>query len=714
LYKLPYFSNSQAGGRPVGAIFSAYWLHLLYDELSAQRERWILWGPVMLGAGIAIYFSLPTEPPVVWGGAILAAALGLSSLRVVRRSWLIVFFAGAAAAALGFCTAQLRTMQVAAPLISAKPLVTVLSGRVTAIERRSQGNRLTLQDLSIDRLVSEETPLRVRVRVGRLPAGLTPGRRVTMKARLMAPPGPSSPGGFDFSRLAWFQRIGGVGYAISRVLIEEPVGNSANHDLTTHINALRHAVSERIRQLSPGVTGGLAAALLTGDRGGISQEAMSAMRDSGLAHLLAISGLHIGLVTMTLFFLLRFGFACIPVLALRHPIKKWAAAGALFGSFCYFLLAGMTVPTQRAFIMMAISLSAVMLERNPISLRLVAIAASMILLWQPESLMSVSFQMSFAAVVVLVALYETVAPRFAHWRQRSGHVGRIWLYLATVALTTIAASAATAPFAVYHFHKIANFGLIANLFAVPVMAFWVMPMGLLALLLLPFGLAALPLVFMGIGIEAILWIATTVSGLKGATYTVQALPESTLVLATLSGLWLCLWQGRIRFLAMAGFLAALPPTLSARPPDMLVSGDGTVFAVRSTLGVHTPPKVRRGRVLEDWLARWGRSDVTIAQTGLSKPLACDHLACLYRNDQGNVVSYVFDRGALAEDCHAAQMIVATFPVGRSCRPQYGVIDRYDLWREGAHAIWIDEDGIITRTVAEHRGKRPWIRNRGNR
>jgi competence protein ComEC len=202
------------------------------------------------------------------------------------------------------------------------------------------------------------------------------------------------------------------------------------------INQYRFALSQEIRRLLPGESGALAAALLTGDRGGISKATMAAMRDSGLAHLLAISGLHIGLLTMTLFFVLRYLFAAIPFIALRYSIKKWAALLSLAGAFCYFMLAGMTVPTQRAFIMMALSLGAILLDRRAISLRLVAVAAAAILLWRPESLVSVSFQMSFAAVVVLVAAYEVAGPVFSSWRRQAGYPRRIGLYIAAVSLTT--------------------------------------------------------------------------------------------------------------------------------------------------------------------------------------------------------------------------------------------------------------------------------------
>lgn len=679
---------------------------LLLAAVQAQRERWPLWLPVLLGAGIGGYFSLPVEPPLWLGGAVLLA--GLPAFWLLRRSGgSLIALAALLAVILGFTVAQWRTASVATPVISGKMKFAAVSGQVLAVERRARGNRLWLRELLIEEVKAADTPHSIRLRVGHLPPGLQPGDWVSLRANILAPPGPSSPGGFDYSRLAWFQRIGGVGFAVSKVTALPPPAGEGGISAMIRLNQYRFALSQEIRRLLPGESGALAAALLTGDRGGISKETMAAMRDSGLAHLLAISGLHVGLLTMTLFFALRYLFACVPFVALRYPIKKWAALFSLAGAFCYFLLAGMTVPTQRAFIMIALSLGAVMLDRRAISLRLVAVAAAIILLWRPESLVSVSFQMSFAAVVVLVAVYEVAGPMFSNWRRHAGIVRRAGLYVAAVSLTTLAASIATAPFALYHFHKVASFGLVANLLAVPIMAFWVMPVGLLALVLVPLGLGLVPLLLMGVGIDVVAYIAVTVAGWEGATHGLPALPTLTLVGVTLSGLWLCLWRGPIRLAAAGGFALALLPALLWRPPDALVSADGAAFAVASPNGVHVPDGVRVNRVMRDWLARWGDEKLLRGRSGSDPTLACDNLACLHRGGEGVLVSYVFDKGALQEDCRSANVVIATMPVGRRCAAPDGVIDRYDLWRKGAHALWFEHDRVLIKTVADERGVRPW-------
>jgi competence protein ComEC len=332
---------------------------------------------------------------------------------------------------------------------------------------------------------------------------------VRLRAVLMPPAGPAAPGAYDFARAAWFKEIGAVGYAMSRA---EVVAVGERNGLAPHIAGWRRSLALHLREQMPGQAGAVAAALMTGDRGAIPEGTLQDMRDAGLAHLLAISGLHVGLIAGWLFFSVRFLLALIPGLALRAPIKKWAAAAALLGAFAYMLLTGATVPTQRTFLMLALVMAAVMLDRVAISFRLLAWAAVAVLLWAPESLLSVSFQMSFAAVVGLTAIYEGLGPAVMRWRSDGGRAKRLSLYLGAVLLTTLVASLTTAPFALYHFNRVAMYGLAANLVAVPLTALWVMPSALAAYVLMPLGWEQLALVPMGLGIQAMLAVAHAVAG----------------------------------------------------------------------------------------------------------------------------------------------------------------------------------------------------------
>ena len=328
------------------------------------------------------------------------------------------------------------------------------------------------------------------------------------------------------------------------------------------------------------------------------------MRNSGLAHLLAISGLHIGLVASILFVAVRGLLALVEPLALRHPIKKWAASVALAGAFGYLLLTGATVPTQRAFLMVALVLVAVLTDRSAFSMRTVALAAMAILVLRPESLLSVSFQMSFAAVVALIATYETLGARFAGWRRSAAWPRRVLLYLLGVGLTTVVASLATMPFAAYHFNQVAHYGLAANLLAVPLTALWIMPWGVATYVLLPFGLEALALAPMGWGIEAVVGIAETVAAWSGSISRLVAPAPAALALVSLGGLWLCLWVGRWRLWGVAAICDGLLIGLAARPPDILIDGRGDVAEVRDGAGGLRLSSARaNGFRTETWLRR---------------------------------------------------------------------------------------------------------------
>ena len=404
--------------------------------LEEERDRWILWIPVGLGAGIGAYFALSLKPPW-WSGPVAACLLIAAAvwLRARPAPFLALLFV--LVPAIGFASAQLRAAWVAAPTIQQRLGPTGV-GRVVTVEIRQSGRRVTIDRLRISRLGPDRTPERIRLRV---PAGapqLTPGDWLRARAILMTPPPPAAPGAYDFQRRAYFETLGGVGFSLGAPERIAEGGATGLAALPEFVATLRQNISAHVRAALPGVEGAVAAALMTGDRGTIPRPVLDDLRDSGLAHLLAISGLHIGLVAALLFGGVRLILALIPGVALRSPIKKWAAAVAVVGAFLYALIAGATIPTQRAFLMIGLILVAVMLDRRGLSMRVVAWAATVVLLIRPESLLGASFQLSFAAVVALVAVYEKVY--LGRWLQTSEVASpyrKSVRYLAGVGLTTI-------------------------------------------------------------------------------------------------------------------------------------------------------------------------------------------------------------------------------------------------------------------------------------
>ena len=451
------------------------------EVLLRERERWLLWAPVALAFGVAGYFSLPQEPPLWAGPAWAGTFFGLVFLSR-RRMWLALLFLALAIAGCGLTAGQVRTLSVAAPVLKEKIGPVEVRGRLVETGIGEGRQRYILDDLSIRGVPADETPLKARISVyvparshdaGAAPSlRPAPGDYVRLRASLRPPPGPVAPRAWDFGRQSWFRGIGAVGFSYGAAEIIADAGERPRRGISKWLRDLRHGISARIVAALGERGGGLATALLTGDRSAISDSTLDNMRASGLAHLLAISGLHIGLVAGIIFVVVRLGLAAIEPLALRYPIKKWAAATALLGSLCYLLLSGASIPTQRAFMMTSLVLLAVLLDRTSLSMRLIALAAFLLLVLRPESLMGPSFQMSFAAAVALVAAYEYWRAPLARLASGASFKLRPLLYLVGVAVTTIIAGSATAPFAIYHFNRFAEYGLLANLAAVPLTGLW--------------------------------------------------------------------------------------------------------------------------------------------------------------------------------------------------------------------------------------------------
>lgn len=702
-------ARNWAIGRAVAAATS--WLA---QASVSERDRWVLWTPVALGIGISVYFALRSEPPL-WVGPVATSAWGLAYLMLRRWPAPALVAATAILLGLGFAAAQLRVAIVSAPIMERELTGVRIEGRACEIGMLPKGYRVYVDRLSIPGLASDETPMRVRLRVNS-DAAIIPAQSVSVTARLGPISGPVAPAAFDFQRDLFFERVGGVGFAFGTpqtIADGEPPGWLS--DLPCRLSGLRLRIGQRIRAVLGHDTGAIGVALVTGDQGAISKPVLQDMRDSGLAHLLSISGLHIGLVAGILFVTVRRALCLFPRVALYHPIKKWGAVVALIGTLFYVVLAGAPVPTVRAFIMAGMFLMAVVLDRTAISMPPVAWAAIVVLLVSPEELIGPSFQMSFAAVVALVAAYESTQGLRLRWRAETGWFGRAGLYVAGVLLTSLIATLATSPYSIFHFNRIASYGVIANMAAVPLTGLWIMPWAVLAVLLMPFGLEHLALVPMGWGIDVIIEIADAIAGWPGAVRTMPTMPLAGLVLVTLGGLWLCLWQRPWRFAAVPLILLGMATVALSRAPSVLVAGDGRLFAVADSAGGLLLSSERTNEfIAEKWLQRSGQEEAEPWPTdgyGAGGRLACDALGCIYRI-HGRTIALVQQSIALSEDCAVADVVVSFEPIRTSCRPTVAAIDWFDLWRNGAYAIWVDPDGTIDiESVQERRGERPWVPRR---
>jgi len=677
-------------------------------QLEAERGRWFLWTPVLFGAGIGSYFALPTEPNALTAAAFVLTAFALKL--TLRRGVIETAVAGAILClALGFAAAKARTSWIAAPVIADQGRAMQVAGWVERVERlQSRGHRLFMRVSSIDGLDRSATPRRLRITTPSATTSLAPGNAIAIKAILRAPPQPALPGGYDFARRAWFEQIGGVGFAISKPkAVTIPGKRPLDVSLKSAIERLRQHITERIATVLPSTSGAVAAALVTGDRGAIPDATFTSLRDAGLAHILAISGLHMAVMAGALFYIVRLALAAIPAIALRFPIKSWAAAIALLGASFYLLISGASLATQRAFVIIALMFLAMMLGRPAISLRNLALAALVVLVLSPESLLNVGFQMSFAAVTALVAFYE--------WARARGRVGpgmsrgfpvRLLLFLLGVATTTVIASIAVAPFAAFHFNKISQYGLVANLLVVPLVSLAVLPLALVSLISMPFGLELAPLTLLGATIEIVLAIAAQVAAQAGAVRFVPQFATPALLLITVGACWLCIWTRRWRLVGLVMIGLGLALATSYEQPDIYVARSGHPIAIRLHDG-KLSSLTKRGRNYS--LAMWLEADGDGRQpreVATSRGFRCDARGCT-ANVKGLKLAYAKTPAAIDEDCRVADIVVMAIPQAKPCPSARLVIDLRDVTKNGAHAITISDGNIRVQTVAQRRGKRPW-------
>ena len=640
--------------------------------LVAQRGHLFPWVPVALACGIAAYFALPFEPLAPDYAALALVALVLAGLARVVGPAFSPLCVALVLAALGAGLAGMRAHQVAGPKIEFRYYGPV-EGRIVGIDRSaSDALRLTLDQVVLADVSPRRVPARVRVSLHGPAdhAELRAGARIMTTAHLGPPGGPVEPGGFDFQRHAWFQQIGAVGYTRVPVLLAEAELSGAR------LTGLRLDLSARVQNALPGERGAFAAAVMTGDRSGMGQDTLVALRASNLAHLLAISGLHMGLLAAFVFAVFRLSLAALPAIGLRVASKKLAAFLALWPAMGYLALSGGNVATERAFVMVAVMLLAVMLDRRALSLRSVALAALVILTLRPEALLTPGFQMSFAATTALIATFALIRDRDLMPRRR-------WLRnAAAVVVSSGIAGLATAPVAAAYFNQFSHYGLLANVVSVPLMGVVVMPMAVLAACLMPLGLEAAPLWLMGQGLGWILGVAHTVSGWEGATRPIISPTPMALPLIALGALFFILWQGRVRIAGLVPVLAGLLLwSLTERPP-VLIAEDGGLVGVMTDGARQLNAPRGSGFVAGIWLENDGdRRDQAEAATHWPGAI-----------DLGAGQRLLVARGtrALQEiECHAGDWLVTNVPAAANARADLPceVLDPVRLRRTGALAIW---------------------------
>jgi competence protein ComEC len=688
----------------------------LTRQIADQGARWKLWTPVAFGCGAAAYFALLREPQAWVAWLLLGLAAGL--LLVARR------FGGAAATAAmlaacglaGFGAAKVRVERVKAPVAAETAGPQRLQGWVLDVAPPGRGGqRLLIAPYRIEGLAPEATPIRVRITLrddARIPA---PGETIQLLAKINPPPPPASPGAYDFARDAFFDSVGGVGFALG-----PPSAWSAAAEppwrlrLAMQVNRLRWAMTQRIVAALGPQSGGLAAAMTTGHAAFIPPEQVDNLRASGLAHIISISGVHMAIVGGFTFAALRLLIAAWPWLALRINGKKAAACVGLAAVLTYLVLSGAPPPAVRAAVTASIAFIAVLADRQAISLHALAVAAFIVLVAHPEAVIQPGFQMSFAATAALVAMAGA-------WPQPVREINTPWPirlvqgaggWIVAGAAISFVAGLATAPFAMQHFNRISTWGLASNLAVQPISSLLMMPGLALGALLMPFGLEAWPLQLAGWAIELTNRVAATAAAAPYAQVVVASGPAWTLPAAFLGLLWLCLWRGPLRWL---GAPLALAVALTPRPaaPDAWVSADGAAVAVRSGReAVLMRPDVKLFGA-ELWSRRRGLEPL-LSATARDAVFACDRQSCAPGSTAPARIAAAWNLkrplapGRLEALCASAEVVVLRNDFRpESCAASL-VLTGADFRRGGSPDLYRRPDGgWRVNWAQDQRGRRPW-------
>lgn len=696
------------GPRPSGGFD---WRGALSDALTfeADHGRLGLWIAPALASGLILHLSLTQDPPAIliypMASLALAAALLLRH-RVRFAFWTML----AAAFGLGLMSADIGIRRTATPRIEHSIADAVVRGYVVRVDHRhDRPPRMLLEVVSIGGLAPDNTPERLTL-TGNVLADLTPGLQVEITALLRPHPPPTHPGAYDPGFPGFFSRVGGTGVVREpprRIELPRPTGVLA---WRLAVEAYRDRLTRRIMELLGPRTGPFAAALVTGVRSALPEDSIEEFSASGLSHMLVIAGLHMTLVAGGVYRILRKAFALFPVLALNLPVKKLAAIGGLLTALFYEVISGAGISTSRAFVMISVGFLAILCDRPAISMRNLAISAVILLALDPSAILSVSFQMSYAATGIIVAAYERrLLPRLAHHEQPAAlrFLAHAIEALLGVAIISTLAGVAVAPFELHHFHHIAWFGVAGNVLATFVMEFLVMPGTILALVALPFGIEEWVLPFFGFGVDQLVAVARFVGTLPGASSRVSGFGALALAVSSFGLVWACLWRGRLALLGVVPYVLGILIGLAEPRPDLYVSPGADTVAARGPAGRLVIDQLGHDTfVVQRWLEadsdRRRPNDATLTQGR-----ACDPAGCTITTRAGLIIAVPRSAAALDEDCRFADIVVTRSHAPPDCPRPSLVLDREVLQKAQGVSVRLAEARAIVTSIADSCGTRPW-------
>lgn len=675
--------------------------HHIKENLEAEDARWIVWSPVLFGTGILIYFSFSFELSK-WIILLLIELL-LVLFFIFRNSHNKVFvLCNFFIIVLGFAMACLQSYYISKSVFPVeKETKSYIKARIDYIDYNYRGKQRLIVDDVFDYY---NQPIKGTHRFSLTTENieLKTGDCIETVANFAPLTKPFLVGGYEPQRDLFFNKISSTGYistAVYKIDCEKKL------HINDYMNHIRQKIDARIKSVLPKDVAGVVSSISIGERGGISMKISENYRDSGLAHFLSISGLHMSMITGLMFFFIRFIVVFIPYLSLRFDSKKIAAVFAIVVSFIYLLISGMQIPAQRAFIMTTIVLIGVLFDRIAISMRVIAISAIVILIISPISLLGPSFQMSFSAVIALIAFYERYSGSVSRFIKGEGYnrnslfkktIKIFWVYIVGILLTDFVASIVTSVFASYHFNRISIYTTIGNLLSGPIIGFIIMPFLLFSLILMPFGLDYYALRITGYGVSLVNDIVFDVASMDNASILVPSFPVWGLLLMSFGFLWLCIWQRKWRIWGFIAIFIGFLSIFTSKQPDILINDDASVVAIKDNYGDivvlpskgnHTLKRIWQektaSRALNDKEKKELKEIYNQGQTQNWLDLSCQENYCDYKNK------------------------VRIYKSGRL----YDLTHKKDITVKSGGSIWLEKDGIKIITIDEYIGKRLWNQER---
>ncbi len=698
-----------------------------------EKYNLILWFPVCQCVGILTYFSLSFEPSCTFTISIFLLLLPtLILIAILYRKYAILCIA-LIAVLIGFTASKLRTALVDAQILDKERYVKDIVATVKDINDRGSYKQFLLSITKPSTIPESSSVIPVPPFVIPAPssvipaldtgiqkkkiwsrAGMTPDRaldnirisvrtkvekgikigdQVKLSAKLFPPKIAPSEYAYDFARIAYYQKISATGFATSKIALYK---KTEARKFQEYIESFRQYIYENLQQNIKKPHADILSALLIGKKDGVDQKTMDAIRDSGIAHLFAISGLHLSFVAGLFFIVFRNLFAISETLTLKYNTKKISAFLTILPTTFYLLITGMQISAQRAYIMVILVLIATMIERKYRGLIAIAFAASVILSVEPEAILKPGFQMSFSAVLALVASYQINANKLFKIK--------IMKYFVSIMISSVIASLATVPYTIYNFNYFSISGIITNLVAIPIVTLIIIPLGIIYVLLIPLGIEWIIAPFIEHPIDSILYITNAIASLQYLVIPIRTFPASSIIIITFGLLWLCLWERNWRFFGIFFIVLGICFSTAYKTPDILINADN-VAAKESDNLLYSLTRKNRNFVVKTWAKQNGQNQI-LNHTKYSNPdkrLKCNDYGCIYNKGNNKLVLLAYKKEDILENCDKVDLIIQLSEFDYSaCNTK--IIKHADLETYGTHSVWLTNRYVKINTV---RSNRPW-------